>query len=131
MIHEAGRESALLEDIIAGKKTVEGRLAKGKFLNFKPGDIVKLRKDIYENGELIASFEDQARSRVIRVEKYPSFREMLQTVGYKKAIPRAKSLEEAVGDYRKFYSADDEKEYGVLAIHFELLPKTEWKKADI
>lgn len=121
MIHEAGRESSLLEDIVAGRKTVEGRLAKGKFLNFKPGDLVKLRKDVYENGELVASYEDQARSRITKVEKYPSFREMLETVGYEKAIPRAASLEEALRDYRKFYSEDDEAEFGVLAIHFELV----------
>lgn len=131
MIHEAGRESGLLQDILDGKKTVEGRLAKGKFLNFKPGDIVKLRKDMYENGELIASYEDQARSVVTKVERFDNFRQMLEAVGYEKTIPRAGSLEEALADYRKFYSEEDEAEYGVLAIHFRLLPKQEWDKADI
>lgn len=49
----SGRESGLLDDIIAGRKTIEGRLNKGKFAKYKAGDMVSLRRDIRgENGIL-------------------------------------------------------------------------------
>jgi ASC-1-like (ASCH) protein len=125
MIHEAGRESSLFEDILAGTKTVEGRLARGKFLNFKPGDIVQLRKDMYEEGLLVASYHNQAKSKVVKVERYDDFEQMLHAVGYRHVIPRATSLEGALREFRRFYSEEDEAEYGVLAIHFELLPASD------
>ena len=43
---ESGRESALLDEIIAGRKTVEGRLNRSKFAQYKVGDTIKLRRDV-------------------------------------------------------------------------------------
>ena len=42
---ESGRESGLLDEIIAGRKTIEGRLNRGKFAEYQPGDQVWLRRD--------------------------------------------------------------------------------------
>ena len=44
-IWESGRESRLLDEMIAGRKTIEGRLCRGKFAQYAPGDIVNLRRD--------------------------------------------------------------------------------------
>jgi ASC-1-like (ASCH) protein len=119
--HEAGRESSLLSDIKTGRKTVEGRLARGKFLEFKVGDTIRLREDFYRDGQLITSIPDRARTEVTKVEKYESFEEMLEDVGFEKVIPRAGSVKVALEECRKFYGVDDEAKYGVLAIHFKLL----------
>jgi ASC-1-like (ASCH) protein len=119
--HEAGRESLILRDIKLGLKTVEGRLATGKFLDFKAGDYVELREDFYENGVIMLSKPKQAISEVIEVQKYDTFKKMLQSVGVHNVLPRAKDIDEALSEYRKFYSEEDETKYGVLAIHFKLV----------
>lgn len=55
-IWESGRESKLLDDIIAGRKTVEGRLKRGKFAEYRADDVIALRRDIRgEDGVLRAS----------------------------------------------------------------------------
>ena len=118
--HEAGRESAILSDIIQGRKTVEGRLAKGKFLNFKPGDLVELREDVYLSDMIIESRPKQATSVVTKIDTYESFRSLLEAVGFENVLPRALDIDDAISQYRKFYSVEDEATYGVLAIHFRL-----------
>jgi len=42
---ESGRESNLLDDIIAGRKTIEGRLNRDKFAKYTVSDQVWLRRD--------------------------------------------------------------------------------------
>jgi ASC-1-like (ASCH) protein len=119
--HQAGRETQHLNDIITGKKTVEGRLAKGKFLNFKAGDLIKLREDIYENGIEIKSIPNRLTTKITKLKHFESFRKMLKEVGYELVLPRASSLDEAVKEYSKYYSASDEKQFGVIAIFFEVV----------
>ncbi len=46
---------------------------------------------------------------------------MLKKVGYKKAIPRAKTFKEALSVYKGFYSLKEEKQFGVLAIYIDLI----------
>ena len=41
---------------------------------------------------------------------------MLIFEGIKNAIPDKKNLKDAVNVYRKFYSIEDEKKYGVVAV---------------
>ena len=48
-VWESGRESSLLDDIIAGRKIIEGRLNRGKFAKYSVGDIVSLRRDHRDN----------------------------------------------------------------------------------
>ena len=62
---ESGRESGLLDDIIAGRKTIEGWLNKGKFAEYRVGDVVQLRRDYrHEQGVLRDGEPDQARVRL-------------------------------------------------------------------
>lgn len=118
---ESGREATLLADIKAGTKTIECRLNRGKFAEYQPGDQVYLREDRYENGQVVSSRPKQALVEIVKVELYPSFREMLLSVDYKNVVPRAESLETALAECYKYYSAVDEQAYGVLAIYFRLL----------
>ncbi len=116
-IWESGRESRLLDDIIAGRKTVEGRLNKGKFAEYRPGDVVKLRRDYRdEMGVLRDGEPDAVQVEVLAVRRYSDFLSMVTAEGYKKVIPYARNAQEAADEYNRYYSAEDQASYGVLAV---------------
>ncbi len=120
---ESGRESALLDEIIAGRKTIEGRLNRGKFAEYKPGDIVKLRRDIRQpDGTLHDGEPDAARVRIVVVRHYESFLDMTKAEGFQKVIPFASSAQAAADEYNKYYSAEDQAKYGVLAVEIVVIP---------
>lgn len=114
---ESGRESGLLDDILAGRKTIEGRLNKGKFAQYQIGDEVSLRRDIRDkNGVLHDGTSGAALVDIVGIRSYTSFLEMVTAEGFEKVIPFAKSADEAADEHNKYYSADDQARYGVLAI---------------
>lgn len=119
---ESGRESALLDEIIAGRKTVEGRLSRGKFAEYKVGDIVKLRRDVrLPDGMLQDGEPDAARVEIVAIRQYPDFLSMVTAEGFEKVIPFAKTAQEAASEYNKYYSAEDQAKYGVLAIEIKVI----------
>lgn len=121
-IWHSGRESKLLDDIIAGRKTIEGRLNRGKFADYQVGDEIRLRRDIRDaEGTLHDGEPDQARVEIIAIRRYNSFLEMVQTEGYQRVIPHAVSAESAAAEYDKYYSAADQQKYGVLAVEIRPL----------
>jgi ASC-1-like (ASCH) protein len=120
-IYEAGRESSILDDILVGDKRIECRLDRSKFAKYELGDRIRLRRDIYRNGEVIVEVPNQAEVEVTRVQAFPSFRAMFEQIGYELAIPRAVSIDEALAKCREFYTEAEEKEHGVRAIHFKLI----------
>lgn len=117
---ESGRESELLDAIIAGRKTIEGRLNKGKFAEYKVGDVVSLRRDIRdENGVLQDGEADAARVKILAIRQYANFLGMVTTEGYEKVIPDAATAQAAADEYNKYYSSQDQVRYGVLAIEIQ------------
>jgi ASC-1-like (ASCH) protein len=121
-IWESGRESGLLDDIIAGRKTIEGRLKRGKFAEYRVDDVIKLRRDIRdESGVLHDGEPDQARVKIVGIREYSDFLSMCRSEGYERVIPSAKSVETAASEYNKFYSAEHQAEYGVLAIEVAII----------
>ncbi len=119
---ESGRESGLLDDIIAGRKTIEGRLNKGKFADYRVGDTVSLRRDYRDKEGILQDGEPNAtKVTVAAIRHYLSFLDMVSTEGYKKVIPSAKNAEAAAAEYNKYYSAEDQAIYGVLAIEIKTL----------
>lgn len=124
-IWESGRESSLLDDIIAGRKTIEGRLDRGKFAEYQPGDRVWLRRDHRdENGDLQNGEPHQALVEVIAVRKYPTSLDMVTAEGYERVMPRAASAEEAAAGYDTYYSKEEQEQFGILAIEFKLVEPT-------
>jgi len=89
--------------ILKGIKTVEGRLNKGKFAIIKIGDILEIESED-------AIFE------VVGKNIYSNFREMLEKEGIKNAIPDKDNINDAVDVYRKFFTKEQEKKFGVVAI---------------
>lgn len=116
-IWESGRESKLLDDIIAGRKTVEGRLKRGKFAQYCVGDIIKLRRDIRDQDGVLCDGElDQARVKIVVIREYPNFLSLCQAEGYRRVIPHAASVVEAADEYNKYYSTNEQVDCGVLAV---------------
>ena len=120
-MQEIGIESSVLRDILDDKKTIEGRLGKDKFLKLKVGDTLALREDVWQDGTIRTSIPDQGTIRIKQVLYFTSFKEMLEALDIEEIIPRAKTVDDALSVYRKFYSPEDEEEFGVIAFSFELL----------
>lgn len=120
MLHELGFEKNILKSILDGKKTVEGRLAKGKFLDFRVGDEILLREDIWEDGKITSSQNTKKVTSILAVKQYVSFEEMLKSEGLENVLPSAQSLQDALKIYRQFYSKNDEDKYGVVALKIAL-----------
>lgn len=54
---------------------------------------------------------------LVKAIHYTSFREMLEIEGFSSVIPDARSIDEAIDIYRKFYTTEDEALYGAVALH--------------
>lgn len=116
-VWQSGRESRLLDAILDGRKTIEGRLNKGKFSDYKVGDRVSLRRDIRgEDGVLRDGMPDAAYVEIVAIRQYKDFLSMVTAEGYTKVIPYAHSAQEAADEYNKYYSAEEQAAVGVLAI---------------
>ncbi|HCH34250.1 MAG: hypothetical protein UY35_C0005G0087 [Candidatus Saccharibacteria bacterium GW2011_GWC2_48_9] len=116
-VWESGRESYLVDDIIAGRKTIEGRLDRDKFSQYQPGDQVWLRRDYRDGaGHLQEGEPRQVLVEVKDIRKYASFIDMTRSENYKNILPATTSAEEAASLYDTYYSAQDQLKHGVLAI---------------
>jgi ASC-1-like (ASCH) protein len=93
-----------------GKKIVEGRLNKSVFAHLKVHDIV-----IWMNKE------SKCKSKIIYINEYKSFKEMLEREGLTNVLPGITNIDEGIMIYRQYYSEHDEKQYGVLAIGIKII----------
>ena len=93
-----------------GRKTIEGRLNKGQFAQLKVGQIV-----MWENAG------QKVKTKLVRIEKYNTFSDMLVNEGLRHAVPGKETLKDGVDVYRGFYSESKEAEFGVLAIEVKLM----------
>ena len=101
--------------IISGQKTIEGRLNKGKFASIQEGDTLILAPKNIE-------FE------VVGKNIYNSFKEMIKSEGVKNVVPDKIDIEEAVNVYYKFYTKEQENEFGVSAIKIKKIKYIEKNK---
>ncbi|HDH45360.1 MAG TPA: ASCH domain-containing protein [Thermococcus sp.] len=105
MERQMGLKEEYLDLIRDGKKKVEGRLYDEKRRQINPGDTIV--------------FEGKLKVRVKSIRKYPSFKEMLEREGIERVLPGVHNIEEGVRIYRQFYTEEEEKKYGVVAIEIE------------
>jgi ASC-1-like (ASCH) protein len=101
--------------ISAGVKQVEGRLDKGDFSRIQTGDVI-----VWENDEL--GFTRTCRTRVDGRAQYPGFRAYLQKEHLSRCLPAAgiRTIAQGVRVYHRYYSAEDEMRYGVVALRLSL-----------
>lgn len=94
--------------ILNGKKTVEGRLNKGKFASINVGSIIEIEPE-------------KIKFNVLGKNVYPDFKSMIEKEGIENVIPDKQTINDAVGVYYKFYTKEQEKEFGVVAIKIKRL----------
>ncbi len=97
-----------LSFILNGQKTIEGRLNKGKFKDLKIGDILLIGPE-------------EKRFLIERTTIYETFREMIEKEGIENVIPNKDNIDEAEAVYYKFYTKEQEKEFGVLGIKIKMI----------
>jgi len=93
-------------NIKSGKKKVEGRLNKGSFAEMKKGDIVEW-------------FDDKKRkvkTKIVKLVYYKTFEKMIRTERLKNVLPEQTRILNGVNVYYEFYTPEDEKKYGIVAI---------------
>jgi ASC-1-like (ASCH) protein len=90
-----------------GIKKVEGRLNRSTFLEMKVGDQISLNEEV--------------RLEIVNKTIYKTFRDMIIFECIKNIIPDAKSIDEAAAVYYKFYSKEDEANFGVASIEVRLI----------
>jgi ASC-1-like (ASCH) protein len=98
-----------------GQKVVEGRLNKGKFADLKVGDVVIITGDAGSHADCRRTV-----ACVSHIARYRTFEAYLNEEGLSRTLPGIHSVQEGVSVYRQFYTADEERQHGVLAIHLTL-----------
>ncbi|MCG2694775.1 ASCH domain-containing protein [Candidatus Parcubacteria bacterium] len=111
ILYKNHRDEPYFSFVKKGVKTIEGRI----------------KQDLYEKLELedeILVFNNKETDKIRVIVKglrtYSSFKEMLKKEDFKKILPNVDSIEEGVKIYRKFYTSEQEKEFGVIAIGVEV-----------
>ena len=99
--------------ISLGLKTVEGRKHKGIFKAMQVGDIIEWTN--YDFGPR------SIQTRVVRKAVYQTFEEYLTTEGLQRCLPGMPSIEQGLKVYFKYFTKEQEAEFGVVAIELELL----------
>jgi ASC-1-like (ASCH) protein len=97
------------EKMKAGKKTIEVRLYDDKRRKIKPGDEIVFLK-LPDNDESI-------KARVIEIFVFDSFAKMFEAIGPEQfGHDKSLTVEQRVNMQRKYYTEEEEKRYGVVAI---------------
>ena len=99
--------------ISLGLKTVEGRKNKGRFKEMEVGDIVQWNNNDFMPRTILTKITDKA--------EYKTFAEYLETEGLDNCLPGIPSLEHGLSVYFKYFTKEDEAEFGVVAIRLELV----------
>lgn len=79
----------------------------------KDGDIVE-----WTNDSIIPR---SVQTRITGKAVYPTFREYLETEGLDKCLPGISEMNDGLSIYYKYFTKEEEKEFGVVAIHLELV----------
>ena len=99
--------------ISLGLKKVEGRKNKGKFKEMKVGEVIEWINTDFK--------ERSIKTKINKKIKYNTFKEYLKKEGLQKCLPGIPSLSHGLSVYFKYYSKEDEKKYGVIALQLELV----------
>ncbi len=95
-------------------KTIEIRLNDEKRHKLKIDDEIVFSK--------LPDLKEQLRVRVVKLEHFPTFREMIETHPVEMfGADRFESVDDVLGAVRGIYSEDEERKFGTLAIHVELI----------
>ena len=97
--------------ISLGLKTVEGRKNKGVFKEMQPGNIIEWYNDDFLPRKIL--------TKVIRKTTYHTFKDYLEKERLDKCLPGIPTLEHGLSVYYKYFTKEDEANYGVIAIEIQ------------
>jgi len=95
-----------------GKKVVEVRLYDEKRRKVELGDVIIFKK---------LNSKEEIKVRVKGLLRFQSFRDLFMFVPKEYLAHEALSLAEQIERMREYYSEEEERKYGVLAIWFEVI----------
>lgn len=99
--------------ISLGLKTIEGRKNKGRFKDMQVGDMIK-----WTNND----FNPRTTSTIITKKNiYDTFEEYLQKEGLNRCLPGITNIKDGLSVYFKYFTKEDEANYGVVAIQLKLI----------
>ena len=113
MVHEMKLKSKYFDLIRKGAKIYEGRLNDEKRKLISVGDIITFKKE----PDLIESFDALVQELIY----FDTFDEMVTILPLKQVGFATEKPNEVVDVYHQFYSIEDEKRYGVVAIKVEVI----------
>lgn len=110
MLHTLKVMQQFIHPIRSGAKTIEGRINAGNPATFKVGDNIRFLCPPNETDDVLCC--------ITTIEPFTSFKEMLEKTDFKKCIPSANTLDEALAVYDSIPGYKERaREHGVLAIH--------------
>ena len=120
-MHELGIGSLGLQMVLDGDKTVELCLGKPEFLKLRVGDTILLREQAEQGGQPVNPVSEKTHVRITQLLYFETFKEAFSAVNPAAIMPMADDPDEVLAFYEQLYTAQDEKEYGVIAITFKLV----------
>lgn len=96
-----------------GHKTVEGRLNVGRFKHFKEGDIITWTNLNFGKRTI--------ETKVVYTKVYKTFKEYLESEELENALPGIDNIAMGLDVYYKYYSKEDERKNGVIAIKLQIV----------
>ncbi len=92
-----------------GSKKVEGRLNKGWVKNIEIGDYIEFYNDDF-------GFRRKFLVKVTKKKEYKTFYSYLKKEKLYRCLPGITSLNEGVEVYYKYYTVNDENQYGIISL---------------
>lgn len=108
MIHQMALNEEYFESIKKGTKKVEVRLNDAKRRKIQIGDLIEFRS--------VSNQEHILTVSVIELRKYDTFQEMYQSIPFKNFDCDGWTMDEMIDGTYEIYTAEQEKEWGTLAI---------------
>ena len=99
--------------ISLGLKTVEGRKNKGRFKEMQVGEIIEWINNDFNPRSVL--------TRITKKTEYKTFKEYLESEGLNKCLPGISNMKDGLSVYFKYFTKEDEQNFGVIAIKLELL----------
>ena len=97
-----------------GLKSVEGRLNKGEFSKFKKNDVVVWTNNDFGNLRSV-------KTKIKSIRKYKTFNDYLSKEGLENCLPGFENIKNGENVYYKYYSKENEEEFGILAIRLQII----------
>lgn len=99
--------------ISLGLKTVEGRKNKGRFKDMRVGERIEWVNDDFKRRTV--------STEIIGKHEYKTFEEYLSAERLDRCLPGIKTIEDGLSVYYKYFTKEDEQQYGVVAIILKVI----------